>query len=243
MREPAAERIGVAPQNGRQKLMAAALQLAATTRSLASLGLREVARQAGLNPNTFYRHFKNFDDLGLAVIGELAGELRRGLRERRRRPIGDALRLDGAKDPLELMRRAEAIIEESVALVLEFVTEHEQAYVVGIRELHGTSPVLRAALRNIFDQLAADMAEDIREIVPPQFVDAESLPGIAAVVIREMAFYSLDYLEQPQRRGQIRRDAQRFILMLLWGGMAMRMPQILRGAQPGEARKASRADE
>jgi TetR/AcrR family transcriptional regulator, fatty acid biosynthesis regulator len=219
----------VAPQTGRQKLMSAALQLAATTRSLASLGLREVARQAGLNPNTFYRHFKNFDDLGLAVIGELAGELRRGLRERRRRPMDDALRLDAARDPVELMRRAETIIQESVALVLEFVTEHEQAYVVGIRELHGTSPVLRSALRKVFDQLAADMAEDIREIVPPQFVDAESLPGIAAVVIREMAFYSLDYLEQPQRRDQIRLDAQRFILMLLWGGMAMRMPQLMRG--------------
>ena len=221
------EQPAVAPQTGRQKLMAAALQLAATTRSLASLGLREVARQAGLNPNTFYRHFKNFDDLGLAVIAALADELRQGLRERRRRPMGDALRLDAARDPVELMRRAETIIQESVALVLEFVTEHEQAYVVGIRELHGTSPVLRAALRQVFDQLADDMVEDIREIVPPQFVDAETLPGIAAVVIREMAFYSLDYLEQPQRRDQIRVEAQRFILMLLWGGMAMRMPQLL----------------
>ncbi|MES0872573.1 TetR family transcriptional regulator [Sinimarinibacterium thermocellulolyticum] len=208
--------------------MAAALQLAATTRSLASLGLREVARQAGLNPNTFYRHFKSFDDLGLAVIEALAGELRQGLRERRRRPMGDALRLDDVRDPLELMRRAEAIVEESVALVLEFVTEHQQAYVVGIRELHGTSPVLRAALRTVFDDLARDMAEDVLEIVPPQFVDADAVHGIATVVIREMAFYSLDYLEQPQRREQIRIEAQRFILMLLWGAMAMRMPQALR---------------
>jgi hypothetical protein len=143
--------------------------------------------------------------------------------------MDDALRLDTARDPIELMRRAEIIIQESVALVLEFVTEHEQAYVVGIRELHGSSPVLRAALRKVFDQIAADMAEDIREIVPPQFVDAESLPGISAVVVRQMAFYSLDYLEQPQRRDQIRLEAQRFILMLLWGGMAMRNPQLMRG--------------
>lgn len=224
---PLRGKAAAAPQTGRQRLMAAALQLAATTRSLASLGLREVARQAGLNPNTFYRHFKNFDDLGLAVIEELAGELRQGLRERRRRPLGDALRLDAAKDPLELMRRAEGIIQESVALVLEFVTEHQQAYVVGIRELHGTSPVLRGALRKVFDELATDMAEDMLEIVPPQFVDAQAVHGIAAVVIREMALYSLDYLEQPARRDQIRTEAQRFILMLLWGGMAMRMPQLL----------------
>ena len=49
--------------------MAAALELAASTRSLATLGLREVARHAGLNPNTFYRHFKQ-----LAVIGYYASE-------------------------------------------------------------------------------------------------------------------------------------------------------------------------
>ena len=66
--------------SGRQKLMEAALELAATTRSLASLGLREVARHAGLNPNTFYRHFKDFDDLGVAMLDELGTELRAGLR-------------------------------------------------------------------------------------------------------------------------------------------------------------------
>lgn len=231
-RPPVAEKASVPPQSGRQKLMSAALQLAATTRSLASLGLREVARQAGLNPNTFYRHFSSFDDLGLAVIAELAGGLRRGLRERRRRPMDEAHRLDGVTDPIELMQRAEVIVNESVALVLEFVTEHQQAYVVGIREMHGTSPVLRAALRRIFDELSADMAEDILDIVPPQFVDRESIHSIAAVVIREMAFYSLDYLEQPERRDAIRSDAQRFILMLLWGGMAMRAPQLLAAARP-----------
>ncbi len=229
VKSPGRRKPAVAAPSGRQKLMAAALQLAATTRSLASLGLREVARHAGLNPNTFYRHFKDFDDLGLAVIEELADELRQGLRARRRRPLTDALRLDAAKDPVKLMQGAETIIEESVALVLEFVTEHQQAYVVGIRELHGTSPVLREALREVFAGLSADLAEDMLAILPPRFVDPEAVQGVAAVVIREMAFFSLDYLEQPLRRDDIRREAQRFIQMLLWGSMAMRMPQALAG--------------
>ncbi|QHS10372.1 TetR family transcriptional regulator [Sinimarinibacterium sp. NLF-5-8] len=216
------------PTGGRDKLIAAALQLAATTRTLASLGLREVARHAGLNPNTFYRHFSNFDDLGLAVIADLSGGLRKGLRERRRRPMNEALSLEGVTDPVELMRRAEGIIKESVGLVLEFVTEHQQAYIVGIRELHGTSPVLRAELRKVFDLLAMDMVEDILDVVPPQFVDRDAVPGIAAVVIREMAFYSLDYLEQPENRDAIRTQAQRFILMLLWGAMAIRVPEAIR---------------
>lgn len=211
------------PRSGRQKLMEAALQLAASTRSLASLGLREVARQAGLNPNTFYRHFRSFDDLGLAVIEELTGELRRGLRERRRRPV--AVVLPQSTDPAEMLRQAEPIVRESVALVLDFVTDHEAAYVVGIRELHGTSPVLRAALRRVFDELATDMAEDVLEMMPLPQIDPQAMREIAAVVIRQMAFFSMDYLEQPAQRGAIRGQAERFILMLLWGALATGVAQ------------------
>lgn len=210
-------------QTGRQKLMAAAMTLAATTRSLASLGLREVARQAGLNPNTFYRHFRDFDDLGLAVIEELSGQLRRGLRERRRQPFGDAALLAEIADPRELSERVGVIVSASVALVLEFVTQHEQAYVVGIRELHGPSPVLRAAIRKIFDTLAADMAEDMLQLTPRQMVNEETMYEIASVIVREMAYFSLDYLEQPAQRPAIRGRAERFILMMLRGAMEMQL--------------------
>ncbi|MFA5938119.1 MAG: TetR family transcriptional regulator [Sinimarinibacterium sp.] len=209
----------VPPRSGRQKLMEAALQLAASTRSLASLGLREVARQAGLNPNTFYRHFRSFDDLGLAVIEDLSGQLRQGLRERRRLPAAVA-RLPESADPAEMLRQAEPIVRESVALVLDFVTEHQQAYVVGIRELHGTSPVLREALRRVFDELAVDMAEDVLELMRLPVTDPRIVHEIAAVVIRQMAFFSMDYLEQPAQREAIRGQAERFILMLLWGALA-----------------------
>ena len=50
---------------GKLKLVQAALRLITQSRSLTSLGLRELAREAGLNPNTFYRHFRNLDEFGL----------------------------------------------------------------------------------------------------------------------------------------------------------------------------------
>ncbi len=223
-------------QTGRQKLMAAAMQLAATTRSLASLGLREVARQAGLNPNTFYRHFRDFDDLGLAVIEELSGRLRRGLRERRRQPFGDAAQIAAIEDPRELSERIGVIVSASVALVLEFVTQHEQAYVVGIRELHGPSPVLRAAIRKIFDTLAADMAEDMLQLTPPHVVNEETMYEIASVIVREMAYFSLDYLEQPAQRPAIRGRAERFILMMLRGAMEMQL-DAAKAEKPARGKK------
>ena len=60
---------------GKRLLMEAAMRLASSRRSLSSIGLRELAREAGLNPNTFYRHFADVDDLGLAIIRDIATQL------------------------------------------------------------------------------------------------------------------------------------------------------------------------
>lgn len=217
--------------SGRDRLMGAALQLASTTRSLASLGLREVARHAGLNPNTFYRHFRNFDELGLAVVDKLGGELRKGLRERRTRPAARGLKLSDFGNSAEALRRAQEIVSESVGLVLDFVTDHREAYIVGIRELHGSSPVMRKAVRRLLDDIAGDMAEDVLGLLELPFLDRATVHEISNLVIRQMTFFSLDYLEQPAQRDDIRRQAERFILLLFWGALAATAPEKLAAAK------------
>lgn len=219
------------PTSGRQKLMNAALELAASTRSLATLGLREVARHAGLNPNTFYRHFKDFDELGVAMLEELGTELRQGLRERRLRPAEKGFRLSNYADLGEALNEAQAIIGESIGLVLDFVTDHREAYVVGIRELHGSSPVLRAAMRKLIDDIADDMTEDVLGVLQLPMVEREVMHEISRLVIRQMTFFSMDYLENPDQRDHIRRQAERFILLLFWGAIAAKAPALIAGSK------------
>jgi AcrR family transcriptional regulator len=62
----------------RLALLRAALRLAAA-HGFASLGLREVAREAGIAPTSFYRHFADMEELGMALIRELIGGVRREL--------------------------------------------------------------------------------------------------------------------------------------------------------------------
>ena len=45
----------------KDELFQAALNLIGPQKSIASLSLREVAREAGIAPNSFYRHFKDID--------------------------------------------------------------------------------------------------------------------------------------------------------------------------------------
>ena len=68
---------------GKRKLIEAALRLTAGGRGFASLGLRELAREAGLNPNTFYRHFDTLDELAREAVESVSRRLRPMLRRER----------------------------------------------------------------------------------------------------------------------------------------------------------------
>src|SRR5687768_12007524 len=73
----------------RDDLLAAALRLIGPHRSVSSLSLREVAREAGIAPNSFYRQFRDIDELAVALI-DLAGQsLRRIVGAARHRAKAD----------------------------------------------------------------------------------------------------------------------------------------------------------
>ena len=63
---------GRKPMITREDVITAALTLLGPQRSVSSLSLREVAREAGIAPNSFYRQFRDMDELSVAII-ELAG--------------------------------------------------------------------------------------------------------------------------------------------------------------------------
>lgn len=200
------------PVGGRRRLLDAAIRLGARARGTTALGLRELAREAGLNPNTFYRHFASLDDLGLAVIAEVAEPLRASLRDSRRRA---AARARGGA-----VARARAVNHESVGHFFAVVEQHPQAFMIAVRELHGASPVLRRALQGQLEQFTADMAEDIRALELLPEVDEAAVAELSAFVIQQLFFWSLDYLEHPGRRAEIRARAERLIEVVFLGAMA-----------------------
>ena len=78
---------GRKPTITRDDLIAAALRLIGPHRSVSTLSLREIAREAGIAPNSFYRQFHDMDELAVALI-DVAGEsLRRIIGDARRRAV------------------------------------------------------------------------------------------------------------------------------------------------------------
>ena len=193
---------GLPALGGRQRLFDATLRLAAKTRSIHALGLREIGREAGLNPNTFYRHFRDLDELAHALVDDIGTELRRELRERR-------LRATAGEDAAA----------QTVDYVFDFALRRPEAISVAVREIHGASPSLRLALRKLIDGIASDMAEDARTMKLTPGLDAISLHRLCAIVVEHIFYRCLDVIEQPRQRAQLLREAVEFITMLFAGAM------------------------
>ncbi len=179
---------------GKLKLVQAALRLITQSRSLTSLGLRELAREAGLNPNTFYRHFRNLDEFGLQVLGYIAEDMKAGVRQLR-----------------QMADSSEQASHDTVTFVYHYFLANPAATTVAVRELHGPSPVLRRALEAQLDASARDMAEDILErgLVPG--VDEVVVQEISNMTIRYILFRAMDYIEKPEQRERIQVETERFI--------------------------------
>ncbi len=68
----------------RQAIIDAALELS-KEKGFPALSLREVTRGAGIAPATFYRHFVDMEDLGLALVDQVSLILRQLMRQARHR--------------------------------------------------------------------------------------------------------------------------------------------------------------
>jgi TetR/AcrR family transcriptional regulator, fatty acid biosynthesis regulator len=131
----------------RASLLQAALDLIGEGRSFTSLGIREIAREAGMVPNAFYRHFRNTDELGLALVEEVGITLRRLLREARK--VGVA--------PNSMVRR-------SVDVYYEYVKQNRLQFLFISSERSGGSRILRLAIRNDVTHFTNEMAQDFRRL-------------------------------------------------------------------------------
>ncbi|MDT4868095.1 hypothetical protein FQZ97_1030410 [compost metagenome] len=107
-------------------------------------------------------------------------------------------------------------------LFFDFVDGHAEAFIIGVRELHGASPVLRGALREVMEDFAADMAEDIRDYkLLPDLVEEPVVRRVSRLISRNLFQLSLDYIGEPERRAAIRAEAEEQVLFLFTGASVL----------------------
>lgn len=193
---------------GRERLMAAALKLAAERRGLHGLGVRELGRAAGLNPNTFYRHFDDLEDLGVAILDAFTRDLG---------PALHAIRLDRGN--------AASISTRTVEYVFDYAERNPEAFLVGVRELHGPSTRLRKALRGRIAELGEEMVRDLTG--EPLFTTpvVAALRSLSTALVEHVFHRTLDYLEAPTQRAALIERTAVFIDTLFVGVFTLHSPR------------------
>lgn len=134
-------------QQTRQNLIDAALRLLSQQRSFGSLSLREVAREAGLAPNAFYRHFDDMEDLGLALVDVAGQSLRAVMREARQKLIS-----------------SQSAIDASAAALFEHLAREPQLFHMLLREQGTGSESWRRAIRTEIRYFTNELAEDLERL-------------------------------------------------------------------------------
>jgi AcrR family transcriptional regulator len=173
----------------RQRLIDAALALIGQGRGYTSLGLREITREAGVVPAAFYRHFRDVDELGLALV-EMGGvTLRRLLREARR---------DGIP-PTDMLRG-------SVLIYKRFVEDRPLVFRFIAGERGGGSRAIRHAIRTEESHFASEMAQDLRALGTLPDLSSASLQMICGLVVTTMLNAASDILDLPP--GQPRQERE-----------------------------------
>ena len=146
-------------QETRQNIINAAFACLDAEKSLSSLSLREIARNAGIAPTSFYRHFKDVNDLGMTLVDGAGLMLRQLMRSARRRITKDSNAID-----------------TSVDTFMEFINENKNIFRVLLREHTGTSAEFRSAVRREIQHFIKELSDYImhRQKISQQLADLQS---------------------------------------------------------------------
>lgn len=165
----------------RQRLLDVTLRLM-TDRSLAGISLREVAREAGIVPTAFYRHYPSVDALGIDLVDECMRPLRQMLRDARR---GRTAHGD--------------IIVDTVAILLHQVRAHPDQFRFLTRERYGGIAVVRRAIATELRLFTSDLTVDLARLTTGYDWTTEDLEMAADLMVTAMLGTIVNLLETDVR--------------------------------------------
>lgn len=186
----------------RRALVDAAFNQLSAEKSFSNLSLREVAREAGIAPTSFYRHFKDMDELGLAMVDESGLVLRQLMRQARKR-----------------IENGGSVVALSVETFFELINDRPNVFRLLLRESSGTSQAFRTAASREIQHFVAELTDYIlmresnlgRDIA---YIQAEGL----VTLVFTAGSHALDM--NNQQREELKKRVMTQLRMLMHGASA-----------------------
>lgn len=143
----------------RRSLIDAAFNQLNAEQGFTSLSLREVAREAGIAATSFYRHFRDMDELGLAMVDESGLTLRQLMRQARKR-----------------IEKGGSVLQTSVTTFIEFIDKNPKIFLLLLRERAGASAAFRSAIAREIQHFIVELADylDNANNMPRRYNEAQA---------------------------------------------------------------------
>ncbi|WP_417651466.1 TetR family transcriptional regulator [Acinetobacter baumannii] len=159
-------------QQSRQALLDAALHLSTSGRSFSSISLREVAREVGLVPTAFYRHFQDMDELGKELVDQVALHLKSVLHQ-----LGQSY-----------LQHKSAKTQTSIELFVQAVNHSPKQWQFMIAERWGGSETVRAAIAREIEFLIEDLTTDPTKLENFKHIQNPQDLNVLSTILTNMSF-------------------------------------------------------
>jgi AcrR family transcriptional regulator len=190
----------------RRAILDAALELSDES-TLAALSLRQVAKEVGIVPTAFYRHFDSIEALGLALVDESFVSLRTMMRDLRR---GDPALSD--------------VVDRSITILVDHVHQQRAHFLFIARERAAGPPAVRAAIGHQIELFERELAADLGQLPGTGAWSAEDLRVLSNLIVTAMVATAEAILgaEGPAAEKELVEHARTQLRMVLVGALNWR---------------------
>jgi len=134
--------------------------------------LREVAREVGLVPTAFYRHFQDMDELGKELVDQVALHLKSVLHQ-----LGQSY-----------LQHKSAKTQTSIELFVQAVNHSPKQWQFMISERWGGSETVRAAIAREIEFLIEDLTTDLTKLENFKHIQEPQDLNVLSTILTNMSF-------------------------------------------------------
>lgn len=189
----------------RRAIIDAAISQLSDDTSFASLSLREVTRNAGIAANSFYRHFKDMEELGLTLVDESGLALRQLMRKARQR-----------------FKKNGSVIVTSVKTFMEYTETNANILRLLFHERSGTTRALRTAVSREIQYFIVELTDYIQSVGYEKdiaYIQAEAMVAIIFSIGAE------SLVAKPSQRKELERRAIQQLRLIATGARVTYLTQ------------------
>ncbi|KPA10865.1 transcriptional regulator [Candidatus Magnetomorum sp. HK-1] len=143
------------------ELILAATQLCAEE-GYASLSIRSVARKAGIAPTSFYRHFRDIDELGVAIVDKANIVLEKCMSKAQQKMPEPCVEKISSSE--QILQSIEGVVRPFAETFIECIEQNNQLLCLFFQERTGNSEPMRMAISEAIKRLIDALSHELKRI-------------------------------------------------------------------------------